>query len=104
MSSLVTALHALWGGSVGSWYALTSSTLVRAVPLMLTGTAVAIAFRAGVFNIGAEGQLLVGAASAAAAALAMPGAGVDIAPRRIGCEIEQVTAQGSSKGGYVVGH
>jgi simple sugar transport system permease protein len=63
-------LGALWSGAVGSWYAFTSATLVRAVPLMLTGTAVAIAFRAGVFNIGAEGQLLVGATGASAVALA----------------------------------
>ena len=34
-------LAALWRGSLGSWYAFTSSTLVRAVPLMLTGVAVA---------------------------------------------------------------
>lgn len=69
------ALVALWRGSVGSWYAITSATLVRAIPLMLTGTAVAIAFRAGVFNIGAEGQLLAGAAGATAIALALPGGG-----------------------------
>jgi simple sugar transport system permease protein len=69
----VTAgLEALWYGSLGSWYAFTSATLVRAVPLMLTGTAVAVAFRAGVFNIGAEGQLLAGAASATTIALAPP--------------------------------
>jgi ABC-type uncharacterized transport system permease subunit len=65
------ALAALWSGSFGSWYALTSATMVRAIPLMLTGCAVAIAFRAGVFNIGAEGQLLVGAAGAAAVALGL---------------------------------
>jgi simple sugar transport system permease protein len=70
------ALAALWTGSVGSWYALTSATLVRAVPLMLTGCGVAIAFRAGVFNIGAEGQLLAGAAAATAVALALPSLGV----------------------------
>ena len=70
------ALRALWRGSVGSWYAITSATLVRAIPLMLTGTAVAIAFRAGVFNIGAEGQLLAGAACATAVALALPNAGL----------------------------
>ena len=70
------ALVALWGGSVGSWYSLTSATLVRAVPLMLAGCAVAVAFRGGVFNIGAEGQLLVGAAAATAVALALPNAGV----------------------------
>ena len=63
------ALGALWTGSVGSWYALTSSTLVRATPLVLAGLAVALAFRAGVWNIGAEGQLLAGAAGAAAVAL-----------------------------------
>jgi general nucleoside transport system permease protein len=66
------ALGALWTGSLGSWYALTSATLVRAIPLMLSGCAVALAFRAGVFNIGAEGQLLVGAAAATAAALTAP--------------------------------
>ena len=60
------ALRALWNGSLGSRYALTSATLVRATPLILTGLAVALAFRAGVFNIGAEGQLLVGAAIGAA--------------------------------------
>jgi ABC-type uncharacterized transport system permease subunit len=74
--SLGAGLSALWTGSLGSWYAITSSTLVRAIPLMLTGTAVAVAFRAGVFNIGAEGQLLVGAAAAAAVALAAPHSGV----------------------------
>src|SRR5688500_14915068 len=59
------ALGALWRGSLGSSYALSSATLVRATPLILAGLAVALAFRAGVFNIGAEGQLLAGAAVAA---------------------------------------
>lgn len=68
-------LAALWSGSFGSWYAFTSATLVRAVPLMLTGAAVAIAFRAGVLNIGAEGQLLVGAAAAAGVALSLEASG-----------------------------
>jgi len=72
---VVRALDALWTGSVGSWYAVTSATLVRAIPLMLTGCAVAVAFRAGVFNIGAEGQLLAGGAAAAAIALAFPDTG-----------------------------
>ena len=65
-----TALGALWTGSLGSWYALTSATLVRATPLILAGLAVAIAFRAGIWTIGAEGQLLSGAAAAAAVGLA----------------------------------
>jgi ABC-type uncharacterized transport system permease subunit len=38
--------------------------LVAATPILLTGAAVAIAFRAGFWNIGAEGQLLAGAVAA----------------------------------------
>src|ERR1041385_4307866 len=60
------AVQALFSGSLGSWYAIGSGTLVRATPLILTGLAVAIAFRAGVLNIGAEGQFLVGAAAGTA--------------------------------------
>lgn len=62
-------MSALWSGSIGSSYALASGTLVRATPLIFTGLSVAIAFRAGVFNIGAEGQLLAGAAAATTIAL-----------------------------------
>jgi ABC-type uncharacterized transport system permease subunit len=61
-----TAMAALWQGSLGSQYAVTSGTFVRATPVILTGLSVAIAFRAGVFNIGSEGQLLAGAAAATA--------------------------------------
>jgi general nucleoside transport system permease protein len=63
------ALLALWDGAFGSPYAIWSATLVRATPLLLVGLAVALAFRAGVLNIGAEGQLLVGAIAASAVAL-----------------------------------
>ena len=68
------ALAALWRGSFGSEYAFFSATLVRATPLLLAGLAVALAFRAGVWNIGAEGQLLAGATGAiAGASLPLPG-------------------------------
>jgi ABC-type uncharacterized transport system permease subunit len=67
------ALSALVTGAFGSWYAIGSGTLVRATPLLFTGVAVAIAFRAGVFNIGAEGQFLVGAAAGTAVALGAGG-------------------------------
>lgn len=60
----VEAAGAMARGSVGSLQVLLSVTLVRAVPLILTGLAVAIAFRAGVWNIGAEGQLYAGAIAA----------------------------------------
>ncbi len=75
----VPALAALGRGAVGSWYTFTSTTLVRATPLILSGLAVAIAFRAGVLNIGAEGQLLMGAAAATAVALTVPSGGVVLA-------------------------
>ncbi|GMR11879.1 MAG: ABC transporter permease [Gemmatimonadota bacterium] len=55
------ALSALVRGAAGSPEQLFSVTLVRSVPLILTGLAVALAFRAGVWNIGAEGQLYAGA-------------------------------------------
>lgn len=54
------AFVALFKGAFGSWRAITE-TLVKATPLLLTGLAAAIAFRARVWNIGAEGQLFVGA-------------------------------------------
>ena len=53
--------------------ALIADALVRATPLILAGLAVALAFKGGVFNIGAEGQLLVGAASSTAITLAWSG-------------------------------
>lgn len=54
------ALGALLDGAFGSADAW-SEVGVRTCPLLLTGLAVAIAFRAGIWNIGAEGQLLIGA-------------------------------------------
>lgn len=58
------ALGALWSGAFGSWYAITSATLVRAVPLVVIGLGLAISFRSGAFNIGAEGQFYAGAIAA----------------------------------------
>ncbi len=58
------ALGALWSGAFGSWYAFTSATLVRAVPLIIIGLGITLAFRAGAFNIGAEGQFYAGAIAA----------------------------------------
>lgn len=71
-----TAARAMFSGAFGSKYAIFSATLVRSVPLILAGLAVAWAFAAGVFNIGVEGQFLVGASAATAVALALPSGGV----------------------------
>ena len=51
-------------GAFGSWYAFTSATLVRAVPLIIIGLGIALAFRGGALNIGAEGQFYAGAIAA----------------------------------------
>ena len=82
----VAAMLVAWAGApVGRAYALLleggfgsrfawSETLTRATPLILTGLAVAVAFRARLYNIGAEGQLYVGAL----AAVAVGGAGLPL--------------------------
>lgn len=59
-ASPTAAFVALMTGGFGSWRAVTE-TLVRATPLILTGLATAVAFRARIWNIGAEGQVFAGA-------------------------------------------
>jgi general nucleoside transport system permease protein len=61
-------------GGFGSRFAWTE-TLTRATPLMFTGLAAAVAFRARLFNIGAEGQLYAGAIVAVAVGSAATNAG-----------------------------
>lgn len=75
---VITSLLVAWAGApVGRAYALLleggfgsrfaiTETLTRATPLILTGLAAAVAFRARLFNIGAEGQLYAGAMAAVA--------------------------------------
>lgn len=67
---VAASFAALFRGAAGSSYAIFSATLVRATPLILTGLAVTLAFKGGILNIGAEGQLLAGAALATAVVLA----------------------------------
>ena len=52
--------EAMYVGSLGSWTAITETT-AEAAPLTVAGLGVALAFRAGLFNIGAQGQAVVGA-------------------------------------------
>ncbi|MEA2611685.1 MAG: ral nucleoside transport system permease protein [Chloroflexota bacterium] len=54
------AYGALLNGSIGSYNAIVN-TLVQTVPLLLGGLSVGLAFKAGLFNIGAQGQFLMGA-------------------------------------------
>ena len=60
----IEAYSALVQGAFGS-QRLFATTLVKSVPLIFTGLAVTLAYRGGVFNIGAEGQLYMGAIAAA---------------------------------------
>jgi ABC-type uncharacterized transport system permease subunit len=65
------ALRALWDGAFGSTYALWT-VVAKTTPLLFTGVAVAVAFRGGFWNIGAEGQFTMGAIAAAAVGLSAP--------------------------------
>jgi simple sugar transport system permease protein len=69
----LTAYSIMFAAALGSGTNI-AETLVRAAPLIFTGLAVAVAFRAKFWNIGAEGQLLAGAVAAAwIGALTLPG-------------------------------
>ena len=67
----IQAYVGLFQGAFGSPKAL-SETAVWATPYILAGLAVALAFKGGLFNIGAEGQLALGAVAAAWAGYALP--------------------------------
>ena len=63
------AFHAFFVKPIDSVYGV-SELLLKASPLMLIATGLAIGYRANVWNIGAEGQLLVGAIAGGGLALA----------------------------------
>jgi simple sugar transport system permease protein len=69
----IVAYAALVSGAFGSVNGLVQ-TVVSATPLILAGLAVGIGFKAGLFNIGAQGQFLTGAVAAAAVGVGLAGA------------------------------
>ena len=89
---LITSALVAWAGApIGRAYALLleggfgtrfawSETLTRATPLILTGLAAAVAFKARLFNIGAEGQLYGGALAAVAVGGLHGGSGFAVSP------------------------
>jgi len=89
---VVSSLLVAWAGApVGRAYALLldggfgsrfawTETLTRATPLVLTGLAAAVAFRARLYNIGGEGQLYAGALAAVAVGGLHGGAGFALTP------------------------
>lgn len=68
----MAAYSALWQGSFGNLAAI-GRTLEKTTPLVFSGLALAFAFKAGLFNIGAQGQLLFGALAAAVAGFSITG-------------------------------
>jgi ABC-type uncharacterized transport system permease subunit len=60
---VLRAFALTFDGAVGSTFAI-AATLTKATPLIFTGLSVAVAFRSNLWNIGAEGQLYVGALAA----------------------------------------
>ena len=66
------AYIAMAAGSVGSLDAL-GGTIFQATPLILVGLAASLSFRAGVFNIGAQGQILLGGVAAVAIGTSLTG-------------------------------
>ncbi|GAB1363154.1 hypothetical protein MASR1M32_23900 [Rhodobacter sp.] len=64
-------LKAFFIGPVSSLYGLTE-LLVKAVPLIIIAAGLAVGFRANIWNIGAEGQLIMGAIATAGVGLFAP--------------------------------
>lgn len=71
-AQVVEAYGALWKATFGSTKNILA-TLVETIPLILTGLAVALAFRSGLFNIGGEGQYLAGQMATAVVGFSLAG-------------------------------
>jgi simple sugar transport system permease protein len=72
LGSVGAAYRGLLSGSLGGPGPITE-TLLRATPLIFAGLAVALGFRAGLFNIGAEGQIYIGGLFATAVGVGFVG-------------------------------
>ena len=70
--NIAKSFVALAYGSVGSLAAF-SETLTSTIPLVLSGLGIGLAFRAGLFNIGAEGQIVIGGLAAVIASFSITG-------------------------------
>ena len=77
--NVLTAYAELLRGAVGTPTNL-ANTLVRSIPIIIAGIGIGFAFRAGALNLGAEGQMVLGALATAVVALGVPGIPFPIAP------------------------
>ena len=71
-ATILRSFVAMADGSVGSINAI-SETLTASIPLVLAGLGIGLAFRAGLFNIGAEGQMVIGGLAAVIASFSITG-------------------------------
>lgn len=69
--SALDVFQALWDGSVNGWTSF-GLTIDESVPVLVVALGVIVATRAGIVNIGPEGQLLIGGLAGAAAAIKLP--------------------------------
>lgn len=67
----IEAYKTMWNGAFGTTYSL-SETIVSSIPLMLAGLGVGIAAHAKLWNIGGDGQIMMGAFAASGLALFYP--------------------------------
>ena len=67
----MTAVYYIWDGAFGSLYKF-GSTLRWMTPCLFTGIAVSFAFKSGIFNCGIQGQVYMGAITAATIGYAVP--------------------------------
>jgi ABC-type uncharacterized transport system permease subunit len=79
LDTLWYAYLTLFADSLGTFQGFFEA-LKFATPLIFTGLAVAFGFRAGLFNIGAPGQMILGALGAAGVAIYLPGPGALVLP------------------------
>lgn len=68
----LSGYSAMISGAFGGWDEL-ADTALKSMPLLLVGVGICIAFRAGVINLGGEGQIIMGAILSTVVALAVPG-------------------------------
>jgi ABC-type uncharacterized transport system permease subunit len=76
-SNPLDAYRDMWNAAIGDRFAL-STTVTKTMPRLLAALGIALALRAGLWNIGAEGQLYVGALATTAVALYEPDLGAPV--------------------------
>jgi simple sugar transport system permease protein len=86
----------------GSWYDA-GTTLFYATPLMFTGLSVSLAFRTGLFNIGAEGQLIMGSLAATGVGIGMNMFATDLSPGTLAIVAVPLACTAAFAGGAIWG-